>query len=521
MAFNYYNLAYLIPLISVIVILIVILAFFPISAHNPTVTQATTSYSVTFVEVGLPPGLQWGVNFNGHQLNSTGYQNQVTMSNVLTGNYVWTAWSIPCGDGCEYSPTQLTGSLNVPGQLFQIIHYIKQYKVNVAYSLTGNPPLIPKLSYMSLGSYNTMQLSNTTLWIDSNSFWYASPATIQSSNGVERWITNQAGGVISGPQDILLVYYNQYLTTFNILTTDNSVLPTPVYLTVEAFGSPVTHSVSVGENQIWADSAGGWKASSIIKGSSNLERWLLSAPSTGTINGATTIALPYVHQYYLQFLVLPQSSGTVNVSNGWFNAGKFGLSVVPSSGFSFDRWYTDSASIFILNQYSQTTDVLIHGAGNITAVMSKPSTSISFGYSQVTQQQVSLTIETTTGGSVTYSYGQTTGSVAQASKTTLSVPTGSSVCLTALALPGYSFTGWNNSLLGNSNPYCFTVYTSLLIQADFAPTGSPGGGSTGGGNGTQSVPEFPLGSFPAVAITFVLLLLLSSTIRKRDQQRSV
>jgi hypothetical protein len=95
MAFNYYNLAYFAPLISVMIILVVLFAFFPMPSHHPNISTATTEYSVTFNEVGLPKDIQWGITFGGHQFNSTPGQNQITVTGLTSGNYIWTTWSIP------------------------------------------------------------------------------------------------------------------------------------------------------------------------------------------------------------------------------------------------------------------------------------------------------------------------------------------------------------------------------------------------------------------------------------------
>src|SRR5579883_56126 len=515
MAFNYYNLAYLAPLISVMIILVVLFAFFPIPPHHPNISTTATEYNVTFNEVGLQKDMQWGINFAGHQFNSTPGQNQITLTGLTSGNYIWTTWSIPCGDGCRYTPTQLAGSINVPGESSQTIRFIKQFNINVEPIFQDNPSISPTFSYIALGSQNTIHLVNSSLWVDANTLWYVSPILIQGSSGQERWITNQGSSVVTGPQNIDINYYHQFQISFNIITSDSSVIPTPIHLTARAFGTTFVQSLGMGVNKLWLDSATNWKVDSSINGTTGVERWILAAPSSGVVTTPSYITLPFIHQYYLSFIVSPQSSGYVNVSDGWFNAGKITIAAIPSTNYGFDRWYSDNPSVFISNLNAPVTDVIVHGAGNITAFFNRLSNS--FFFTKIPQQSVYLTVEASTGGSASYSYGQNFGSVSQNSKTTLLLPVGTSVCLTATPLSGYTFVGWNNSLLGNANPYCFSVYANMTIQADFSnSTQNNNGGGSGEGTTVQSVPEFPFGSLPITAATFLMLLFLSSRIKRKN-----
>jgi hypothetical protein len=515
MAFNYYNLAYFAPLISVMIILVVLFAFFPMPSRHPNISTATTEYNVTFNEVGLPKDIQWGITFGGHQFNSTPGQNQITVTGLTSGNYIWTTWSIPCGNGCRYTPTQLAGSISVPGESFQTIRFVKQFNINLEPIFQDNPSISPSFYYMALGSQNTIHLVNSSLWVDANTLWYVSPVLIQGSSGQERWITSQGSGTVTGPQNININYYHQFLISYDVITSDSSVIPTPIHLTAQSFGTILVQSLGMGINKLWLDSATNWKVDASINGTTGLERWMLAVPSSGVIAAPVSITLPYIHQYYLSFIVSPQSSGYVNVSDGWFNAGKITIAAIPSANYGFDRWYSDNPFVFISNLNTPVTDVIVHGAGNITAFFNKPSNSFFFTNTQ--QQSVYLTVEAGTGGSVTYSYGQNTGSVSQGSKTALLLPVGTNVCLTAIPMSGYTFAGWNNSLLGNANPYCFTVYANMTIHADFSnSTQNNNGGSSGEGTTVQSVPEFPFGSLPITAATFLLLLFLSSRIRRKN-----
>src|SRR5579884_4235676 len=100
-----------------------------------------------------------------------------------------------------------------------------------------NPSISPTFSYIALGSQNTIHLVNSSLWVDANTLWYVSPILIQGSSGQERWITNQGSSVVTGPQNIDINYYHQFQISFNIITSDSSVIPTPIHLTARAFGT--------------------------------------------------------------------------------------------------------------------------------------------------------------------------------------------------------------------------------------------------------------------------------------------
>lgn len=89
---------------------------------------ATTTYSVTFVQSGLPTSQSWTVTFNGVTETSTG--NSITFSGLSLGSYSWTlSTPITTVQGTRYLASTPSGTMNVFSNSLESIAYITQYQV--------------------------------------------------------------------------------------------------------------------------------------------------------------------------------------------------------------------------------------------------------------------------------------------------------------------------------------------------------------------------------------------------------
>jgi len=84
--------------------------FVPPSSSN---TQST--YSVTYLECGLPSGTPWTVSLDGNQYTNSG--NTITILNLKAGTYSWNANQVTAGWVPQlYCPMPASGSIQVPQQ---------------------------------------------------------------------------------------------------------------------------------------------------------------------------------------------------------------------------------------------------------------------------------------------------------------------------------------------------------------------------------------------------------------------
>lgn len=510
MAFNYYSLTYTIPVVTLVVVLGLFFLFFPLgNVHSPS--PSPTLYTVTFTQNGLPSGMVWNISFDGKVYwSSNSDPLHITVSGITAGSHVWSTQPLSCGTGCIYSPLVSTGQISTPGQSAVVVSFVRQYEVEVIpVFYYGYPSSSPSFVYLSLGSVNTKPLTSPfTVWADSGSSWFLSPGNIYSNSGNERWVTSFTKGQMENSETLNLVYYHQVLVDLNVSTSDGSIIP-PLNVTYQSFGSLTYTKLSVGRGQYWMDVGSTLTATKAIYTNMNAERWMLKGPSIYSISGAITFNFLYDHQYLVSFYAYPSNAGTVNETTGWYSPGSMIVNALPTSGYTFEDWSSNGSGIFIRNQFSSLTQIVIHGPGNVTAKF-VPSQS-SFGFSLSTQS-VTLTLVSGNGGTINYDVnnGQLIGTVSAGRPVAKVLPIGSYVCLTAIPAQGYGFKGWNNSVLSMANPFCFTLNHDTLVLAGFSLSSSGSGSGQGSNPPTQSVPEFPDGGFTLmVALSLFLVFFLS------------
>jgi hypothetical protein len=207
-----------------------------------------------------------------------------------------------------------------------------------AYSIAGgtgtsSPPV---LTYVAGGTQKTATLttSNQTFTIDSGTTWsVTNPLSLSTS--VERWQTSQpTTGTAISPQTINLVFYHQYLVTFNFSIIGGGTGYSPPAITCQQFGSQITSTMGT---QTWADAAP-YSFSNPLTGSSSSERWTTDS-ATSTLSAPGSIVAAYNHQYYVTTALAPASGGSISVGGGWFNSGAHFQSVASAnSGWQFQGW---------------------------------------------------------------------------------------------------------------------------------------------------------------------------------------
>jgi len=312
----------------------------------------------------------------------------------------------------------------------------------------------PVLNYFSNGMPVTANLSTTqqTYDVDAGTTWKVTP-TIGGDWSGERWsalgITN---GTAATDQTLVITYYHQFLYDlyYTVIDGGNPMAPN---LVSTRFGAPYTSTLTIGVTEYWLDSGAQWGVPSLLGGSTAQERWITTQPTGGAVSQSAVIQFNYYHQYYLTVGFSPVAGGSVNVMNGWNEAGST-LQIVASAnpGWELKGWV---------------------GTGSGSSSATENSSFITFS-SAITENAVfypGLTITAGTGGSVSYAAGTALpmGIVQGGESSTIYVLLGTNVTMTeGLSTFLYEFTGWTEGASGMNSTISVTLNAPTAIEADFS-----------------------------------------------------
>ncbi len=382
---------------------------------TPTVSTLSTSGSSIWIDAGA----SWSV------------------TNPLSGSSATERWSTSSA-----SSGTVTGSIT-----FSPVYY-HQFLIVASYSvLGGGSPSEPDLSSASYGSPVSLPLSQTVTssWLDAGASWsLTNPLT--SSGSSERWIsmTNESGS-IGGSMTIQASYYHQFLTEAAYSVMGGGSPSSPV-LNSKSFGAALSTELTLTARGIWLDAGAPWSIANPLGGSTGTERWYTASPSSGTIASPTGINSTFYHQF-LVFVSGPAQGGTVLNSTGWHDAGSsVSVSASANQGWRFEGWVGTGAGSYSGNQ--SAANFYVASATNETATF-----------------YPGLTLEST-GGSISYSYGSTSGSV-QGSQTVFA-PYGVNISLSASPSSFFSaFSSWSGAISGSSSKADLALTTPSSVTATF------------------------------------------------------
>src|SRR3989442_6428795 len=145
--------------------------------------------------------------------------------------------------------------------------------------------------------------------------------------------------------------------------------------------------------------------------------------------------------------------------SGWYDVGaSLRPSVNPAAGWAVGAWQGTGPGAYCGRQASPT--ILVVG----------PISEIAILYP-------GLTITAGAGGSVSYAYGGTSGTVAGGSSHTFYVPTGTTVTIVASPASSYTFVQWSGASSGNRSSVDVTVAGPAQVTPDFSRPPGAGPGS--------------------------------------------
>ncbi|MDG6900362.1 MAG: hypothetical protein JRM80_00165 [Nitrososphaerota archaeon] len=311
----------------------------------------------------------------------------------------------------------------------------------------------PILTYTLGGSVQTATLTRSlaTYYADQGTAWQVS-SSLPGGSADERWQANQqTSGTAGVALSATLVYYHQFLRTFDFAVFGGGSGYSPPTIQAVQFGAPITLA---SQSAAWVDAGTSYYYPSALQGSSSTERWAAAAPS-GTVGAGGTTTVAYQHQYALalQFVVTGGGSPSAPVLTGTQGGAGFSSPVVNSTTYFLDAGTPWSVPATLAGSTPQERWVATQGAGG--TVSGAESVSV------VYRHQYALTSENipSSGG---------TTSVASAWE-----DAGSTVRMTQAASPGWQFEFWNGtgtgSYSGSAASATVTVRSPISETASFYP----------------------------------------------------
>lgn len=404
----------------------------PSGIYNITITatSANTSESIIFtLDVGQadPLTVSYSVNDDSAAAIPTmtyvfnGEEEQISLSQAPEIVYVdngstWQISSLLNGSTAQrWIASSSTQGIASGADTIQIVYY-HEFLVGFTFGSLANTTStasagFPTVTFTSEGIATSVQANGSQVWADSGSTYSYSPVIPVSST--TRWLLaqNQSGSEISESTTLNALYLEQYLVnaSYAIEYQAQSGLLASPKLIVGGNGSSITIPLSEGGADYWIDSESTWSASANLSGTSGLERWYGTGTS-GIVTSQAAIRPSYNPQFFLTISQNAAAAGSVSGQNGWYDLNStVPITATANQGWQFEMW-TGGAGTF--NQSS--VRIKVNGPLNETAVF----------YS-------SLSLTAGPGGHISYSFGSNSGTVSGGSNSTLYVPPGTNVSLTA------------------------------------------------------------------------------------------
>src|SRR5712692_10179755 len=363
-------------------------------------------------------------------------------------------------------------------------------RLTVGYAVQGGGSgyLPPTLTYVAGGQSVTVALTATPVvyTVDAGSAWSVS-AVLGGSGANERWATNETvSGIAVRSESLAFHYSHQFSASFNYRVTGGGsgyTAPSVSYLQF-AFASFNNANLTV-----WVDAGSLYSFPSSLDGSTAAERWMADAQNlTGNVGASAVVEIAYRHQAFLTFGFQGPAESSMSPGSGWYDVGSsLTPTVHPAAGWAVGTWEGTGPGAYSGPQASPT--ILVVGPISEIAVL-----------------YPGLTIHAGDGGSVSFSFGSTSGTVAGGSSQTLYVPSGTIVTIVASPSSSYTFTQWSGASSSNRSSVTVTVAGPAQVTAHFSL-------SAGAALAFYS-------AIAAVAI-IVALVVLALAVRRRRRRTDV
>jgi len=329
-------------------------------------------------------------------------------------------------------------------------------QLTVAYVVQGGGStyIAPTFRYVRGGQSVTVALTTAPadFTVDAGTAWSVSPV-LGGSGANERWATNESvSGVAMKTEFLTFHYSHQFSASFAYRVTGGGSGYLAPSVSYEQFALARSDRANL---TVWVDAGSAYSFPPSLVGSNASERWLADALNpNGTIVGSGVIEVAYRHQGFLTFGFQGPAESSISPASGWFNVGASLTPIVtPAAGWAVGTWMGSGPGAYSGPQASPT--ILVGG----------PMSEIAILYP-------GLTITAGAGGSVSYSYGGISGTVAGGSTRTLYVPTGTTVMVVASPSSSYTFAQWSGATSSNRSTVNVTVTGPAQATAHFSLSAS-------------------------------------------------
>ncbi len=216
--------------------------------------------------------------------------------------------------------------------------------LSFAVSGGGSGYTAPTLTYVQGGVTKTATLgtSPTAYTVDASSAWSVTNPLAGSSSS-ERWQTPQAtSGTATASVTIVFSYVHQDAVVFAYSVIGGGSGYTPPTVAYVSFGS--ASSAATGSS-VWADVGSAYTYPGSLGGSSSTEAWRTNTGS-GTITAASTLSVPYYHQFLVTFGYAVSGGGS-GYAAPMVATTQFGLAV--SAATAVATWVDSGATYTFTN----------------------------------------------------------------------------------------------------------------------------------------------------------------------------
>ncbi len=329
-------------------------------------------------------------------------------------------------------------------------------QLSVAYAVLGGGSayLAPTYTYVRGGQSVTVALTTSPadFMVDAGTAWSVSP-DLGGSGANERWATNETvSGIAMKTESLTFHYSHQFSASFAYRVTGGGSgysAPSVIY---EQFALAQSDRANL---TVWVDAGSAYSFPSSLVGSNATERWLADAPNpNGTVGESGVIEVAYRHQAFLTFGFQGPAESSISPASGWYDVGASIMpSVTPAAGWAVGTWMGT-------------------GPGAYSGPQGSPTILVAGPISEIAILYPGLTITAGAGGSVSYSYGGVSGTVAGGSTRTLYVPTGTTVMIVASPSSSYTFVQWSGATSSNRSSVNVTVAGPAQATAHFSLSAS-------------------------------------------------
>ena len=341
------------------VALLLLGVFTVVSSAAAGAVHPSTTYTVTFHELGIPTGTNWSINFGGTTYYSTGASLNITGLSATSYYYYPTATITGATSNTEYTTATSAAYMSVPAQTSQYLVYVAQYKITFADSPAAGGSTSPSYpTFYPAGSVVAISALPALGYHFGSWKFSTSKDLLDNASAVATAFTVNAPGTLTA----------RFTAHSLPVVFDETGLPAGTSWTALFAGTSFGSSTSTITTSFHR--AGGYSFSvPTVFGSHGVE--YVPYPSSGGITQPSQPSqeIVFTKEFQLTFVTSPATSGSIYPSTTSYypNGTQLVLTAYGTSSYLFSSWTASNTGVTILNKSSASTVASIAGSATITA----------------------------------------------------------------------------------------------------------------------------------------------------------